>query len=316
MLVATCCLWAARGYAQPSRTDRVTAQALFDDGRQLMQAQRFREACPKFEASQRLDPGIGTQFNLGDCYEQLGRLASAWIQFVDVAAAARGLGQPTRERIARERAAKLAPRLARLRITEAERTPGLVIERAGSPVPQAHWGTAFPVDSGRYLIEAHAAGYKPVRSWANVKREGETISVSIPFLQQVEIAEPSCDAACHSQQVRTVSAVVLAGVGAAGIAVGAVYGAVAIGKKDEAAAHCPEEGKCFDAGIALRNEARDAANVSTVAITVGGAAMVSALVLWLTTEPWSTEPNRSEQAISVFPRFGGDEVGVGMSATF
>ena len=58
------------------------------------------------------------------------------------------------------------------------------------------------------------------------------------------------------------------------------------------------------------------ANVSTVAITVGGAAMVSALVLWLTTEPWSTEPNRSEQAISVFPRFGGDEVGVGMSATF
>ena len=33
-------------------------------------AKKFADACPKFEAAMRLDPGMGIQFNLSDCYEQ------------------------------------------------------------------------------------------------------------------------------------------------------------------------------------------------------------------------------------------------------
>lgn len=82
-----------------------TAQALFEQGRALVIKGRAETACPKFEESQRLDPGLGTQFNLADCYERLGRLASALELFTKVTATARETGQIQREQVAGARAA-------------------------------------------------------------------------------------------------------------------------------------------------------------------------------------------------------------------
>src|SRR5262245_32588034 len=72
-----------------AQSDSAGARALFAEGRALMDKDRYEEACPKFEESLRLDPGMGTQFNLAHCWEKLGRTASAWALFLDVAAAAR-----------------------------------------------------------------------------------------------------------------------------------------------------------------------------------------------------------------------------------
>ena len=58
--------------------DPAAAQALFDQGRDLMRQNKHAEACPKLAESNRLDPAIGTLFHLADCYEQSGRVASAW----------------------------------------------------------------------------------------------------------------------------------------------------------------------------------------------------------------------------------------------
>src|SRR5258706_7527469 len=96
--------------------DPAAAQALFDQAKQLVAAQRYSEACPKLEESQRLDPGMGTLFHLADCDEHIGKTATAWAAFLDVAGQARSAGQQPRERIARERAAALEPTLARLPI--------------------------------------------------------------------------------------------------------------------------------------------------------------------------------------------------------
>ena len=52
-----------------SPADRAAAQALFEQGRDLMARDRAEEACPRFEESQRLDSGLGTQFHLATCYE-------------------------------------------------------------------------------------------------------------------------------------------------------------------------------------------------------------------------------------------------------
>src|SRR4051812_10257047 len=76
--------------AQVSPEVRSASVALFDEARRLMADGKFAEACPKLEESQRMDPGIGILFNLGDCYEHLGRTASAWISFRDVASIAGG----------------------------------------------------------------------------------------------------------------------------------------------------------------------------------------------------------------------------------
>ena len=46
-------------------------------------------ACEKLAKSQSLDPGMGTQYRLAECYEKLGRLASAYEQYTAVADAAK-----------------------------------------------------------------------------------------------------------------------------------------------------------------------------------------------------------------------------------
>src|SRR5689334_19506 len=77
------------------------AEVLFNEARALADKGDFAAACPKFEESQKVDPGMGTLYRLGDCYEHLGRTASAWAAFRDVASQAQTAGQAAREADAR-----------------------------------------------------------------------------------------------------------------------------------------------------------------------------------------------------------------------
>lgn len=97
-------------------SDAVAAQALFDDGKRLMAAGKIAEACPKFEESQRRDPGSGTLLNLATCYEKSGRLALAWSTYLEAASAAHAAGNAERESTARELAGALEPRLSKIAV--------------------------------------------------------------------------------------------------------------------------------------------------------------------------------------------------------
>src|SRR5882757_8415497 len=99
--------------------DPPAARALFGEARKLMAQGKYEQACPKLEESLKLDAGIGTAFNLADCWEHVGKTASAWARFLDVATAAKNAGQADREKVARARAASLEPHLPRLTITVA-----------------------------------------------------------------------------------------------------------------------------------------------------------------------------------------------------
>src|SRR5581483_5876986 len=73
--------------------DPAAAQALFDQAKDLASQGRHVEACQKLEESEKLDPGIGTEFHLADCWQHLGRTASAWAMFREVESKARASGQ-------------------------------------------------------------------------------------------------------------------------------------------------------------------------------------------------------------------------------
>src|SRR5260221_9700518 len=98
-LVVSSALVAPDARAQPSPDD-AGAEALFLEGRRLMDAARFDEACAKFAASQKLAPGLGTLMNLADCEEHRGRTATAWAHFREAAAEAHEAGRTERERVA------------------------------------------------------------------------------------------------------------------------------------------------------------------------------------------------------------------------
>jgi hypothetical protein len=159
--------------------DPDAAQSLYVEARALIQQSRYGEACPKLEESLRLVPGLGTELDLAECNEQIGKLAAAWSGFVEVAARAKSTRQAEREKIARKRASALEPRLPKLVIDVASAPPGLEVKRDGVVVDAAAWGTAFPVDPGRHRVTVTAPGKQ---RWVTtvVTLEGTTTRVEAP----------------------------------------------------------------------------------------------------------------------------------------
>src|ERR1700744_6120074 len=93
------------------------AEQLFVEAKGLMQQGKTEEACAKFRASYKLDgTATGTLLNLALCHEQLGKNASAWSEFREVAGESAGRRQD-RVDIAKEHAAKLEPLLAHVKFS-------------------------------------------------------------------------------------------------------------------------------------------------------------------------------------------------------
>ena len=49
------------------------ADDLFRKAKKLMAEKKYAEACPKFEESYRLDPGIGGELNIAKCLRGVGQ---------------------------------------------------------------------------------------------------------------------------------------------------------------------------------------------------------------------------------------------------
>src|SRR5678816_3202397 len=65
------------------------ADQLFKKGKDLLAAKRYTEACPTFEKVDKLDPGIGAKLNVAKCYEEWGRLGTAFRWYRDAEQMAR-----------------------------------------------------------------------------------------------------------------------------------------------------------------------------------------------------------------------------------
>lgn len=161
--------------------DVATAQVLFDDGRKLMAEHRYADACPKLAESQRLAPAIGTEFNLADCLEHQGKLASAWAAFLDVVDQTHKRGESQRESVARARAAVIQPKLGRLTIQVPTSAPDEQVLRDGEALRPEVWGVAVPVDAGDHQVEAHAPGRG---AWSGTVHatDGQTAAITVPDL--------------------------------------------------------------------------------------------------------------------------------------
>ena len=314
-------LFAHRAYAQ--ERDPAAAQALFDQARTLMNAKNYGQACEKLAESLRLDPGIGTQFNLAVCQEFDGKLATAWASFLEVASLANASGQAERVKTATRRASLLEPRLPRLQINvpPEARATGLEVTRDGAMVGEPQWGLPLPLDPGEHRIEVTAPGKLAFAGAVSVA-EGATTSFNVPVLeasptsaavpvppvvasaqpvkaQAAPQAEPNAPVNAPSAQSSESSAGpsgLVIGLGVGGlVAVGAgtVFGLMAGSKNDDSKATdaCDAANVCTKKGAGLRDDAYLFADLATVGFVVGGAAIATAVVLWLTSD--ESEPSDS-----------------------
>lgn len=310
ILLASVVLSPARALAQ-NADNKVQAEALFEEGRRLLDAKNFAAACPKLEASQKLDPGAGTLLNLAACYEGNGQLASAWVTYKDAAAAAQGR-HPDWADQASKKADELKPKLSHLTVVVSQSVPGLEVKRDGNVIAEGVLGAAMPVDPGTHRIDATAPGRVPFSTQVVIPASQGSATVTIPVLGAQ--AGPATQTSVPSKAGNTqrLLGVVVTGVGVVGIGVGAVFGVLALGKKSSASNNCsPDYTVCkTQDGIDDVNAAKSDGFVSTVTL-IGGAAFATAgIVLYLTAPHAEKQP---DSAATIQARLGAPGAPAGFS---
>jgi hypothetical protein len=303
------------GAQDKSDGSRADAEALFNQGRDLMTAGKFAEACPKLEASQQLDPGLGTMLNLADCYEKTGRTASAWAEYREAIPLARAAGSQPRLDLATERAQALQERLSTLTIRAISGDDGdahLEIRRDGVALQEAELGAPIPVDPGEHVIEAAAPGRRPWSSKVQVTGDAAKVSVEVPPLQATGggsapldarpvATTPATTTAARSERqpgsAQRVTALVLGGAGVVGVGLGAFFGLQASRKWSDAKGECADYPYgCSARAADLRSSAHSAGALSTIAFVAGGALLATGVVLYVT-----APTNEARVALGVGP---------------
>ncbi|HEY2514714.1 MAG TPA: hypothetical protein VGI39_27805 [Polyangiaceae bacterium] len=306
-----------------SAEDKAAAQVAFEEGKHLMAAQAYAEACSKFSESLHRDPGLGAMLGLADCYEKNGQTASAWAEFLEAAGAAARKGD-RREALARENATRLEPLLSRVvvRVPPKADVRGLAVKRDGVEIGRALWGEAVPVDPGVHAVSASAPGTKDWQTSIEVPARSGAQTVTVPRLESAPVAAaapapataPPPGSAAHPAELsatdrgRTQRLVGLgvAGVGVVGVVVGAIFGLDAKSKLDDSngAGHCDASDACDGYGLQRRSDAKSAALASTVSFVVGGVALAGGAALWF------TAPKRGTARVGLTPSPAGTGVGI------
>jgi hypothetical protein len=277
------------------------AARLFEDAKTLMEQGQFADACPKLARSQVIDREVGTTLNLAYCYENLGRIASSWSLWLDAAAMAEVNGQTERQEFARQRAARLEPRLLRLTITVAPQ-PELAkidVRVDGTPLPKDRWGAPTPIDPGQHWVQASAPGR---RTWSTALEldDQHVPLVAIPTLEvpfDQGITTPTSPALWTARRKTAV------GLGAAGtisIVVGSLLALSAKAKYDSAS--CVGN-SCLPTGAADRSQAYTDADIATACIGVGASALAGAAVLWFSSR---------SAGVRIEPAVGSREIGLSL----
>ena len=285
--------------ASAARADKLTdAEELFRRAKGLMAEKKDRDACPLLEESQRLDPQMGTLLNLAICHENVGKIASAWGEFRAVEQQARSVSREDRVKLAHDRAARLEPRLPRLKIVATDRPSGLVVKVDGEPKGEPLW-PGVAVDPGTRVVEASAPNKVPATVKAKVDDEGVLVTVTLPKLEDAPVAklvpvvDPDADRRENERyganRAKKTAGVVAGASGLAVLAAGGVFGILAITTDHGATSACPAPCVAGSSAATTADQHTDHAfafaNVANVAIPLGAIATVIGAYLFFSAGP-------------------------------
>jgi hypothetical protein len=240
-------------------------EKLFAEGSALIEQGRCSEALPKLQEAQRLDPGIGTQFNIAVCEEQLGRLGSAWRDFAQVVQLARASGKKQREEAARAKLEALRARVPTLVIRSAE-SGDVTVKVDGDAIKTEAW-SFVPVDPGDHTVEANAPTKKSWTTTVHAPAVGTKLEVLVPVLDVVQRREV---VTVETSNKRRTLGFILGGVGVAGVAAAAVTGVMLLQAKLTADERCTP--RCITADGKFDQEGADAVSRGNTLLPINAVA--------------------------------------------
>jgi len=303
---------AAPAAGQPATTAK--ADALFNEGRTLLEAGRFKEACEKFEASLDESDALGTRLNLALCMEKRGWIYSAVVKYDDTAARAERAGQHDSAKVARDHANALRSLVPELVITLTAPVVGerVMISRPGHPDREIDPRNPVPIDptdpndpTDRITVTARAEGHvayaaPPVTILPSGPALPKPAPIVIPEL--AAILDPSIRPVPPVRHRRRLYGVLLAGGGAVAIAGSALWAV----KASDNSASCRDDLGNLDTGCGDFLQLRFGAT----GLFVAGAAAVGLGVYLILT------PHKGEERTALIPTAGPDRAGLAVLGHF
>jgi len=329
-------------WAEPTPEDVALSEALFREGKTLLQEGKFDQACPKLAESQRLDPAGGTLVTLGLCYEAAGKTARAWVVFGEALAAAERDKRTDRIKLTKEHIGTIEKRLSYLTIELAPEgigTSEFTITRDGANVARAALGTASPVDPGKHIINVVATGVTPYTVEVEIGPEGDRKKVVIPTLVRIlekpmeslpvektpekrieppryVVPPPVKDKPTRAMHPGRIGALMFGGISVIALGSGAYSGLYAKSLHDEALALCPASPCPNEKGIQQNKEAQKNADLSTGFIAGGLVGLAGSIVLWVAFPNIPSPSETSSNAISLLPVLGPANAGAIVVGSF
>lgn len=262
-----------------------TAEALFQAGRALFDEGKTDEACKKLAEAQRLEPGGGTLLLLGICHEKQGKVASAEAELRSALVIARRDRRHDREKLAQRHLEAVTGKAPKVRFVVVSDAKDLRVRiDDGEVLSREVLGVDVPVDPGRHVVHVEAASHVPATVELVAPARPEVVEVVLPRLEPV--ADPPAPGPAVTPEdpgrTRRVAALVSGGVSLVALGVGTGFGVRAMALAGDVRDTCDPRSCGDPRAFATNDDAKVSANVANVALGVGVAAAVAAVVLYLT----------------------------------
>ena len=276
-----------------SAADLARATQLKKQGDDLVHSLHYREALTAYDDAFAISHDPAIFYNRARALDALGdtpQALDAYEEFIRVAPASLKAKVPKLDELVLGVRARVATIVIHCPIMGAS---VLVRRKVEGTTPLA---TPLRVRSGPAVVEVQAAGYQPFHAElvlaggapttldvALLKDEPAPTTIAPPPSSSAPIATPAAPA----EPLETTggngwkwAAYTTGAVGVLGVASGAVFGVLALTKRDAADASCPAQ-TCDPAGSQMIADARTFATVSTVSFIVGGVALAASVLLFL-----------------------------------
>ncbi len=302
--------------AASAQGDAAAAEQLYKEGKALAKKGDYAAACPKLEASYRLDRGLGTLVNLADCHERIGKLASAWAEWNEAHDLAKRDKDDVRAKFAAERRDKIEPKLPKLQINVKNPVDSLAVYRGDSKIEAATYGSALAVDPGEVVVSVRR-GDQVLKSETVTTKASQTASVELDLaaldaeFPPPKVAPPPVTTAPApapapppprppppSGSQKTIGFVV-GGVGVVALVTAGVLEGMALSKKSKADE--PDQcvnGYCSPNGFKTVEEAKDLATVGQW-VGIGGVLLTAVGATLVFTAPSSAETRQAKRPVRV-----------------
>lgn len=280
--------------------DKAMAQRLLTQGNQLVGDGDYINALEKFKAAYAKFPSPKILLNIGSTLRQLGRnveAAEVYEQYIKDPK-----NEPAKVPGAQRVLGEIDAVIGRLTIEVSQ--PAARVRLDGKVLPGFENGGVIRVEPGDHSVVAEKEGFPDAVQTLRVGPHDEKVVTLKIALPEKVIVERTVDG-----PQETISYIV-GGVGAAGLLGGAIAGGIAIAKNKAAAAHCEKSTgstsgssahpvPCDQTGVDLGKTAKSSATASTVLLAVGGGALATGVVLFLTAP--SKKPDAPKVGLFVSP---------------